>query len=313
MPGKHISYCLNNLEALYAKKSNIDDIALVTEGGGQRGIFTAGVLDIFLEHDFNPFSLLIGTSAGSLNLASYICEQKKHAYRVITEITTKKQFFSYTKLFSARGGMNLDWLLEQTQTNLKLDWETGRKNMANRTVLATASGIDHKETGYFDLNSDKWDQHLKASCAIPVLNRKPIYSEEHYWVDGGLHAPIPAIEAYKRGYKNIVVIRTNPIGCNGNHEWLNRVKLSLPKTKTAELIDMLLTHEQAYNETEAFLLNPPDDVNIFEIHPHRALKSKLIGSDIHSLNHDYEHGKHIGQYFLRTMMSYCRCDCCQPA
>lgn len=109
MTGKHISYCRNNFEALFATKSNISDIALVTEGGGQRGIFTAGVLDAFLDHDFNPFSLLIGTSAGSLNLASYICEQKKHAYRVITEITTKKKFFSYTKLFSNRGGMDLDW------------------------------------------------------------------------------------------------------------------------------------------------------------------------------------------------------------
>ncbi|WP_305845993.1 hypothetical protein [Photobacterium kishitanii] len=47
--------------------------------------------------------------------------------------------------------MNLDWLIEQTQTKLKLDWHTGRKNMVNRTVLATASGLDHNKAGFLIL------------------------------------------------------------------------------------------------------------------------------------------------------------------
>ena len=49
----------------------IAQTALVAEGGGQRGIFTAAILDRWLEHSFNPFSLLIGTSAGAQNLSSY--------------------------------------------------------------------------------------------------------------------------------------------------------------------------------------------------------------------------------------------------
>ncbi|PSW33465.1 patatin family protein [Photobacterium phosphoreum] len=310
MRGQHISYCKHNIEPLFFKKNNITDIALVTEGGGQKGIFTAGVLDAFLEKEFNPFSLLIGTSAGSLNIASYICQQPKHAYRVITEITTSREFFSYSKLFTARGGMNLDWLIEQTQTKLKLDWHTGRKNMINRTVLATASGLDHNQAGFFDLNANDWDQKLKASCAIPLLNRQPIYSNEHYWVDGGLHAPIPVKEAYDRGYKNIVVIRTNQVGLNANHQWLKTLKRGLTHTKAASFIDMLLLHEQKYNESEDFINNPPDDVNIYEIYPHKALESKLIGSDINALNHDYELGHQMGLYFLKTMNNYCQCMSC---
>ncbi|WP_202215042.1 patatin-like phospholipase family protein, partial [Klebsiella pneumoniae] len=51
-------------------------LALVCEGGGQRGIFTAGVLDEFLKAGFNPFDLLIGTSAGAQNLSAYLCGQR---------------------------------------------------------------------------------------------------------------------------------------------------------------------------------------------------------------------------------------------
>jgi len=41
--------------------------ALVAQGGGQRGIFTAGVLDAFLLSNFDPFDEFYGTSAGALN------------------------------------------------------------------------------------------------------------------------------------------------------------------------------------------------------------------------------------------------------
>ena len=51
-------------------------VALIAEGGGQRGIFTAGVLDAWLEQEYDPFDLFIGTSAGSQNLTSYLARQK---------------------------------------------------------------------------------------------------------------------------------------------------------------------------------------------------------------------------------------------
>uniref|UniRef100_UPI0018F8A4AD patatin-like phospholipase family protein n=2 Tax=Enterobacterales TaxID=91347 RepID=UPI0018F8A4AD len=58
-------------------------LALVCEGGGQRGIFTAGVLDEFQRASFNPFDLMLGTSAGAQNLSAYICGQPGYARRVI--------------------------------------------------------------------------------------------------------------------------------------------------------------------------------------------------------------------------------------
>jgi len=65
----------------------LKDAALVVEGGGQRGIFTAGILDSWLANDFNPFSLLIGTSAGAQNLSSYMTRQSGHAKRSIMKLS----------------------------------------------------------------------------------------------------------------------------------------------------------------------------------------------------------------------------------
>jgi predicted patatin/cPLA2 family phospholipase len=167
MPGKHISCAIKNYGSLSFLCPDVTKVALVTEGGGQRGIFTAGVLDAFLEADFNPFSLMVGTSAGSLNLASFICGQTKHAYRVITEATTDHDFFDVYRFLAGKEGLNLDWLLEQTQTRLPLDWQQGHKNMRSCTVLASASHADNHQATFFDLDNDDWHVALKASCAIP--------------------------------------------------------------------------------------------------------------------------------------------------
>ena len=44
---------------------------LVLEGGGMRGIYTAGVLDVFLDHDIS-FDGVIGVSAGAVHGASFL-------------------------------------------------------------------------------------------------------------------------------------------------------------------------------------------------------------------------------------------------
>ena len=70
----------------------LPDTALVVEGGGQRGIFTAGILDSWLAQDFNPFSLLIGTSAGAQNLSTYMTRQLGHAKRSIMTLSNHPAF-----------------------------------------------------------------------------------------------------------------------------------------------------------------------------------------------------------------------------
>ena len=74
------------------KNKNKKKLSLVTQGGGQRGIFTAGVLDAFLENKFDPFSLYVGTSAGALNLSSYISRQSNLAKEFILDFSSQRNF-----------------------------------------------------------------------------------------------------------------------------------------------------------------------------------------------------------------------------
>nr|WP_243015430.1 patatin-like phospholipase family protein [Clostridium sp. AM54-37XD] len=48
---------------------------LVLEGGGMRGIYTAGVLDVFLDHNITVDGV-IGVSAGAIHGASFVSKQR---------------------------------------------------------------------------------------------------------------------------------------------------------------------------------------------------------------------------------------------
>lgn len=301
--GEHYSISKNNFDVFRFSKREADKIALVTEGGGQRGVFTAGVLDSFLQANFNPFDLLIGTSAGSLNLASYICGHKGHAYRIIEQVTRSPDFFKLSRFLLTGEGMDLDWLIDKTESDIPLNWKVGQAHLNTKQVLAVAAHATNFETKYFDLSTNNWKDILRASCAIPALHKQPVIMDEKRWLDGGLTTPIPVQAAYDRGFRHIVVIRTVPVDFKENHDWLISLAKMTKNDTLNHMAAMLVTHEENYRKTQAFLANPPDDVIIYEISPNKNLESKLLGSTKKQLDADYQHGKALGNLFLETIAS----------
>ncbi|SIN87577.1 patatin family protein [Salinivibrio sp. ES.052] len=187
-------------------------LSLVLQGGGQRGIFTAGVLDAFLTHHFDPFELYFGTSAGALNMSAYVCQQYQYGYRFITQLTTQERFFHLMKYVRRQHHMDLDWALDKALPgkDTALDMEVARRHLQHRYAYACATDVDTLQPAFFSLVEDNWPDALKATCAIPLLYPDPVNINDHRYVDGGVTAAIPAKEAFARGADIIVVIRTEP-------------------------------------------------------------------------------------------------------
>lgn len=73
--------------------------ALVVEGGGMRGAFTCGVLDAFLQQNFNPFDLFVGVSSGSTNLANYLAKQHGRNIELYLDHSLRPEFIRYGRFF----------------------------------------------------------------------------------------------------------------------------------------------------------------------------------------------------------------------
>lgn len=293
--------------------------ALVAEGGGQRGIFTAGVLDTWLEHSFDPFDILIGTSAGSQNLTSFVARQKGYAKRLIRGLTRHKRFFQLSRGLLGKHIVDLDWYFDKTQeTKRKLDFDTAKQNVHGREILFTATNIRDRKAYLLNplTHTNQWLDLIKASSALPFLYKQgvPLRSihannshvdgeteaaNTDYYADGGLAAPLPVIEAYERGAKKIVVIRTVDKSFDAQSIWLQRLRGIVCSTgQCPKTIDYMLQHEEAYRKALDFIANPPDDVEIVQIFASAAMQSKLLGSTDVELKHDYRLGQQAGHAFL---------------
>lgn len=183
--------------------------ALIAQGGGQCGIFTAGVLDAFLLSNFDPFDTFYGTSAGALNLCAFLCRQHGLAKSFVFDITTNEQFFHLFSYIRQKQSMNMDWALTQLCSYpYKLDLDLGKKNLRGREAYAAVTEVSHIRDHYLPLLTDDWFKTMLATCAIPGLYSGSVKLSGERFVDGGVTAAVPVQEAWRQGSRNIVVIRT---------------------------------------------------------------------------------------------------------
>lgn len=286
----------------------LNNTALVAEGGGQRGIFTAGVLDSWLHSGFNPFDLLIGTSAGAQNLSSYMTCQKGYGRQSITSLSSDPKFFNLSRALIGKHAVDLDWYFAQAEkSEHRLNIHQGQSRLADRQLLFTATKANDRSAAFFSPNKENWLTILKASSALPILYKKGVKINDEYYIDGGVAAPIPVEEAYQRGAKRIVVIRTMPEGANVQSPWVHKLKsMFCNANRCPKVLELITHHENAYQATLNFIKRPPSDVEIVQIFPQQPLESKLVGSKADSLEHDYALGFQAGLEFLTHNASrYC--------
>jgi len=278
----------------------LKDTALVVEGGGQRGIFTAGILDSWLANDFNPFSLLIGTSAGAQNLSSYMTRQSGHAKRSIMQLSKHPAFFDMKRPLSGRNTVDLDWYFDRVNDpEYQLNMNCAQAQLKNRQLLFSATNINGFCPTFLEPTTDNWLTMLKASSALPYLYKKGVAIGDGNYVDGGVALPIPIQEAYHRGAKKIIVLRTVPAHQNARSPWAHKLKSWVCSSQRCpKVLDIITGHENAYSEAIDFIHAPPEDAQIIEIAPPKVLASRILGSSNEALVADYKMGYEMGSQFL---------------
>ncbi len=148
--GQRIPVTLGNIAPLTLKPFHAGQLALVCEGGGQRGIFTAGVLDEFMRAQFNPFNLSFRYLCRAQNLSAYVCNQPGYARKVIMRYTTSKEFFNPVRFVRGGNLIDLDWLLDATSSQMPLAMDTASRLFdTGKEFWMCASRGDDYSPGYF--------------------------------------------------------------------------------------------------------------------------------------------------------------------
>lgn len=184
---------------------------IIDTGGGNRGVFGAGVFERILDEKIK-FDCCIGVSAGSANVITYLAEQKGRLYRFYHDYAFRKQYMSFQNLIKHGEYINLDYIYSSI-TNLNgedpLDFETVKKYEGIMELIATDGKTAEPEYLHTEdiIQDDFWC--LKASCAIPFVC-KPVSRNGHTYYDGGISNPIPIERALELGCDKTVLIISKP-------------------------------------------------------------------------------------------------------
>ena len=253
-------------------------VGLVLEGGGMRGSYTLGILDVFLENRlFFPY--VIGVSAGACNAASYVSRQIGRGERIAETYGMDRRYVSPLNLLGREHSMfGMDFIFDEIpDVHDPFDYDafyrTGTHMVIGCTDVVTGKALYVDTPPRATLNT-----YYRASSSIPLFS--PMVRVDGYTLlDGGTADPIPFDEALRHCDKVIVVLTRGReyVKKPAPAPWIYRRALGAYPNMSRTCADRHLV----YNDQRAWLADLvaagkalafyPDrmDIDVFERRPER--------------------------------------------
>ncbi len=184
-------------------------VGLVLEGGGMRGLYTAGVLDAFLDTGIKVDGV-IGVSAGALFGVNFVSGQRGRALRYNKKFISYPNYMGFHSWIKTGNVVNKDFTYYEIPMKLDVfDEEAFEK--AGVDFYAVATDIESGKPDYLKIDN-VFDQMeaFRASSSLPVVSKIVEYEGKKY-LDGGLSDSIPVDFARSLGFDKLIVVLTRPI------------------------------------------------------------------------------------------------------
>ena len=184
-------------------------IGLVLEGGAMRGLYTAGVLDVFMENNIKVDGI-VGVSAGVLFGVNYLSNQKGRVLRYNKRFINDKRYMGIYPLITTGNIVSKDFSFYEIPYKLDIfDDDVYKKS--DTKFYATVTNIETGKPEYMRLTSVLEQMEiLRATSAMPFVS-KPVELEGKKYLDGGISDSVPVEKCKELGYVKIIVVLTRPL------------------------------------------------------------------------------------------------------
>ncbi len=189
---------------------HLDKIALVLEGGGMRGMFSAGVFEAFMVKELT-FPYITAVSAGACNILSYMSHQPLRTRAIIEKYVTDKRYFSLNNWIKHGSIFGFDFIFEDLpKTLLPFDFTT-YYNYPGTLQVGTTDCRTGQDVWFGKEAIGKSFTPVRASSSMPFL--APIVKfDGRELLDGALVSPIPYKKAQQEGYEKFIFVLTRNVG-----------------------------------------------------------------------------------------------------
>jgi len=268
--------------------------ALVVEGGGMRGAFTCGVLDAFLQQNFNPFDLFVGVSSGSTNLANYLAKQHGRNIELYLDHSLRPAIIRYGRFFKGGDLLDMQWMWDTVEKENPLDQNTLFAQNPDFYMVLTHARSGHAE--YLRARKDNIIDGLRASSSIPYLTRKAVDIFGEPYFDGGVADALPVQwAAQQSNIKNLLVIRTRTQSYFKASSKADQFFAKYLMNQYAGFSDSLKQRCQRYNATVDFMRQNNQQVILEVCPPDDKMLAGRLCKDKRKLQYTYEVGLDCGR------------------
>lgn len=274
-----------------SKPSQTSTAALVVEGGAMRGIFAAGVLDAFIEKQYQPYQFAIGVSAGSTTLIGYLAANHGRSQQILLDHARRTDFLNWRRYLKGGHFCDVSWLWHASFDEVPLNVD---HYLAQQVPLyAVTTSVTSGNPCYFEVTRDNMHQLFPASCAIPLMYREfPLIGGERM-TDGGLADAIPVIKAYEMGARDITVVLSQPRGYRKRASRLPVLMKPFFK-QYPQVFNAVLSRTERYNQALAFIAKPPADCRMQVVAPPADFAVSRFCQNPQQLEAGYQAGRLVG-------------------
>lgn len=261
-------------------------VGLVLEGGAMRGLYTAGVLDVFMDHDIKVDGI-VGTSAGVLFGVNYPSHQRGRALRYNLKYAPTGRYMGIRSLLCTGNIINRQFAYYKLPSELDV-FDEEAYEQSGVDFYATVTNVETGEAEYIKID-DCYAQMeaMRATSAMPFVSRIVEYEGRQY-LDGGVADSIPVDKCVALGYDKIIVVLTRPLDYRKKKSDERLAKLVYGKYP--KLVERINHRYADYNACVEKVIAMEQRGEIFVIRPSRLVKVKHIERDREKLQAIYDLG-----------------------
>ena len=275
---------------------------LVLEGGAMRGMFTAGVLDVLMEHNIEVDGV-IGVSAGATFGCNYKSRQIGRTIRYNMKYCNDPRYCSFRSLIKTGDLFGAEFCYHVLPEQLDLfDNETYESNPTEFHMVTT--DVNTGEPVYY--KCDKFDhaglEWVRASASMPLVSRI-VEIDGRQMLDGGISDSIPLSYFQSIGYEKNIVVLTQPRSyVKKENKLLPIMKLALKKYPN--LLETMKNRHTNYNSTLEYIRQEEAKGSIFVLCPDEKIPVGRIEHDPQKLKAVYDLGRTAATAHLAELQSF---------
>jgi len=275
-------------------------IGLVLEGGAMRGMYTAGVLDVFLDNNIKVDGI-IGVSAGALFGVNYVSKQRGRVLRYNKKYINDKRYMGIHSLLTTGNIINKDFAFNKIPLKLdKFDEETFSKS--NIDFYLTVTNIETGKPEYIKIkNTNEQIEYFRATSAMPFVS-KIVKIDNKKYLDGAFSDSIPVSKCIELGYDKIIVVLTRPK--DYKKKKTNKFIPQIRYFRYKNLINCINNRYKEYNNTLELIKDYEDKKQIFVIRPSKKINIKRIEKNINKIEEMYNLGISDANQLMSKLTEY---------